>query len=127
MMEEIAGNISVTEHIDVGDKMTLQVCKQNPTYLWNIHGCPVFLLYIHRYSISIELEMYVYIYMHTYHVYIYIHTYPTKQHTKQDFIKKQQTLPPYVSTASTGTVARAETDIGPSRMATLEWDEAVGG
>ena len=34
---------------------------------------------------------------------------------------------PYVSTASTGTAARAETDIGPSRMATLEWDEAVGG
>ena len=52
MMEEIAGNISVTEHIDVGDKMTLQVCKQNPTYLWNIHGCPVFYcLYIYIYII----------------------------------------------------------------------------
>ena len=66
-------------------------------------------------------------YIYTYISCIYIHTYPTKQHTKQDFIKKQQTLPPYVSTASTGTAARAETDIGPSRMATLEWDEAVGG
>lgn len=84
MMEEIAGNISVTEHIDVGDKMTLQVCKQNPTYLWNIHGCPVFLLYIHRYSISIELEMYVYIYIciHIMYIYIYIHIQPNNTQNK---------------------------------------------
>ena len=60
------------------------------------------------------------------YIYIYIHIQPNNTQNKT-CIKKQQTLPPYVSTASTGTAARAETDIGPSSMATLEWDEAVGG
>ena len=96
-MEEIAGNISITGHIAAN----ILWCwwqndppgVQNPPYFWNIHGCPVSNIV---YTVCIYRDANIYIYIH---IYSYTHTYPTKQHTKKNVVKSQQTLPPYVSTA----------------------------